>query len=278
MRCLSLPSFVILMISLVFFPYAERVDAGELFGLRYCDQKGFYCLKIEKTKKRYIKTQDGSTQKLGRYSLKNLSTQETTYTDKRPAWKTLWPDEREEEIVRKLNRLNVRIRVGMTLAVPSNMTGKTFMDYSPFPFQREALGEKVIIWDPSELAWGAYDEKGRLMRWGPGVGGKNYCPDIRRSCRTVVGDDFKILYKKGANARSDRYPVGRGGAPMPYYMPFYGPNYGFHGSPNVPGMHDSHGCVRLFTADAKWLNMDFAEKGTRVIIKPYPEQKIGKKE
>jgi lipoprotein-anchoring transpeptidase ErfK/SrfK len=60
---------------------------------------------------------------------------------------------------------------------------------------------------------------------------------------------------------------------MPYYMPFYTSDYGFHGSPNVPGKHASHGCVRMFTSDAKWMNRNFAEKGTRVIIRPYPDQK-----
>jgi lipoprotein-anchoring transpeptidase ErfK/SrfK len=47
--------------------------------------------------------------------------------------------------------------------------------------------------------------------------------------------------------------------------------YAFHGSPKVPGQNASHGCVRIFTDDAKWLNENFVEIGTTVIINPYPD-------
>jgi hypothetical protein len=273
MRYFNLLGLVSLGLFLLVSTFPERACAGKRYGESLCGKEGFYCIKIQKNRKRRIKTEDGKYRKIGRYSVINLATNETTYMDKRPRWKSLWPDDREREIVRKLNRLNIRIRIGMIIAVPSDMTGKTYMDYAPFPDQIYTSGQKLITWDPAELAWAAYDENGRLVRWGPGVGGKDYCPDVKRSCRTVVGDDFKILYKAGANKRSDKYPVGGGGAPMPYYMPFYTSDYGFHGSPNVPGRHASHGCVRLFTPDAKWLNRKFAEKGTWVIVKPYAEQR-----
>ena len=48
--------------------------------------------------------------------------------------------------------------------------------------------------------------------------------------------------------------------------------YALHGSFTVPGHRDSHGCIRLFTEDAKWLNKEFidlpkkGQKGTLVII------------
>ena len=48
--------------------------------------------------------------------------------------------------------------------------------------------------------------------------------------------------------------------------------FALHGSDIVPGYPASHGCVRLFTEDARWLNEDFVETaeegsaGTRVVI------------
>ncbi len=51
---------------------------------------------------------------------------------------------------------------------------------------------------------------------------------------------------------------------MPYCMHFSG-GYALHGSPTVPGYNASHGCVRLFTEDAKWLNQHFVDIGSTVI-------------
>ena len=56
---------------------------------------------------------------------------------------------------------------------------------------------------------------------------------------------------------------------MPYCMFFKG-GFAMHGSSGVPGYNASHGCVRLFVDDAQWLNQDFADIGTQVIILPYP--------
>ena len=49
-----------------------------------------------------------------------------------------------------------------------------------------------------------------------------------------------------------------------------------HGSDDMPGYRASHGCVRMFVEDAKWLNHEFVEissdrnqqRGTLVIVKP----------
>lgn len=189
-------------------------------------------------------------------------------------WDSLFPDEREREIVMKLNRLNIRLRKGMVIAIPKDMTDKTFMDYSPYPVKlEEAPGRKLIIWDPGLLAWGAFDPEGNLVRWGPAVGGKGYCPDVHRGCRTAVGT-FRVISRNGPNYRSGKYPVGchgSGCARMPYAM-FFKPGYAFHASTNVPGANASHGCVRLFYEDAKWLNQEFGEIGAKVIIRPYPRK------
>jgi hypothetical protein len=132
------------------------------------------------------------------------------------------------------------------------------------------VGEKVVIWDPELLAWAAYDGNGYLVRWGPAVGGKSYCPDVGRGCRTKTGVT-RISSKRGPYARSNKYPVGcsgRGCAPVPFFMEFF-PGYGFHASNNVPGMHASHGCVRMFYDDAMWMHEEFVEIGTLAIIRSY---------
>lgn len=143
------------------------------------------------------------------------------------------------------------------------------------PHQISPLGEKVIIVDPRLHAWGAYDPDGSLVRTGMATCGRGYCPDIGRSCRTKVGN-FRIYSLGSSSCKSSKFPVGRGGAPMPYCM-FFNGGQALHGSYEVVFANASHGCVRLHVEDAKWLRFNFVEGptanneylGTRVIIKPY---------
>jgi len=153
----------------------------------------------------------------------------------------------------------------MIIAIPHNVEQTTLLEVSPFPLKRPASSTNVVKVDLSKLAWGAYNKSGDLVRWGPVSGGRNYCPDIGRGCRTVTGT-FTFYDSKGANCRSSVYPRPNGGAPMPYCMHFF-KGYALHGSNNVPGSNASHGCVRLFTEDAMWLNHEFVRPGyTKVII------------
>lgn len=126
---------------------------------------------------------------------------------------------------------------------------------------------RQFIFNPQTLSWKAIDEQGNLVRSGKGSGGRRYCPDIGRSCKTPAGV-YYIISKGGPGCRSSRYPVGRGGAPMPYCM-FFSQYYAVHGSPDVPNYNASHGCVRILPHDAKWLNQNFMKIGTKVVIKPY---------
>ena len=64
---------------------------------------------------------------------------------------------------------------------------------------------------------------------------------------------------------------------MPYCM-FFHTGFALHGSYEVPGYNASHGCVRLYKEDAKWLNEEFVElpafendKGTTVIVQTSQE-------
>jgi hypothetical protein len=138
-------------------------------------------------------------------------------------------------------------------------------------------GEKLIIVDPNIHQWGAYDASGSLIRSGVATAGSDWCRDLHRRCHTRAGS-FRIHSLGSSGCRSKKFPLPRGGAPMPYCMYFNG-GQALHGSPagEVVYGNISHGCVRMHVADAYWLRFNFVEgpssgnnyRGTRVIIKPY---------
>lgn len=181
------------------------------------------------------------------------------------SWASLFPDPDTRALVKKINRMNTALYKGMIIAVPKDTENANHLEHAPFPEQ--ISGGNVVHVDISDLAWGAYDASGSLVNWGPISGGKNYCKDVGRSCRTIMGT-FTFYSKKGPGCKSGKFPLPRGGAPMPYCMHFHG-GFAMHGSPTVPGYNASHGCVRMFVDDAKWMNEQFVRVGsTRVKIVP----------
>jgi lipoprotein-anchoring transpeptidase ErfK/SrfK len=137
-----------------------------------------------------------------------------------------------------------------------------------FPQKRAATGSKVIIFDPRATAWAAYDAEGNRVQTGSASGGKDYCEDTGRGCRTVTGT-YRIYSKKGEECTSSLYPVEtHGGARMPYCMHFHG-GYSIHAAYEVPNANVSHGCIRVLPGAARWLNQEFADIGTTVIVNPY---------
>ncbi len=189
------------------------------------------------------------------------------------SWKRLFPDKQDRDLVQRLNRTYNGIWAGKIIVVPKNLSELTILDIAPFPKQMD-VKEKQIIVDQDKLAWGAYDEHGKLLNWGPIASGRDKCPDSSKRCNTMSGI-FRMFSKENSRCKSDVYPVGRGGAPMPYCMYFH-KGFAMHGSNDIPGYRASHGCVRMFTRDAKWLNEEFVEissdendqKGTKVIVRP----------
>ncbi len=215
---------------------------AKLYGRLYCKMEGFHCITVKK----------------------------------RQSWQSLFPDDRERDIVMRINRMNIQLWPGLKIAVPDNLSEADIMDFSPFPAQIEAPDEKVVVVDPAQLAWGAYDAEGTLIRWGPASGGADWCKDIDDECRTQSGT-FRVYSMGSSNCVSKKFPLPDGGAPMPYCM-FFHHGQALHGEPQgLPGYNASHGCVRLYVNDVAWLRFDFVEpamaengyRGTKIVVTPY---------
>lgn len=138
---------------------------------------------------------------------------------------------------------------------------------SRMPSSISPIGEKAIIVNPNVHAWGAYDASGNLIRGGIATSGSDWCPDLHRRCHTKSGS-FRIQSLGAASCKSHIFPIPHGGAPMPYCM-FFNGGQGLHGSYEVADANLSHGCVRLHVDDAEWIRFNFANVGTKVIVKPY---------
>lgn len=147
--------------------------------------------------------------------------------------------------------------------------------YGGLPSHIQPLGEKVIIVDPNVHRWGAYTADGDLIKSGVATAGSDYCRDLHRRCHTKSGS-FRIYSLGSSSCRSHKFPLPRGGAPMPYCM-FFNGGQALHGSNEVVNGNVSHGCVRLHVDDARWIRFNFADgpssgnnyHGTRVIVRPY---------
>lgn len=189
-------------------------------------------------------------------------------------WEKLFPDPVQRDLVQRINRTYNPLWAGKEIAVPKNLAYINIFDIAPFPKKLEGETEKQIIVDQEKLAWGAYDAQGNLVWWGPISSGRDKCSDSNRSCRTLSGI-FRVFSKENAKCVSDVFPIGKGGAKMPFCMYFH-KGFALHGSDDIPGVRASHGCVRMFVEDAKWLNLNFVElssernhfMGTKVIVRP----------
>lgn len=190
------------------------------------------------------------------------------------SWTNLFPNPEIRDIIKRINRMNVALHGGMMIAIPRNIERLSIYDVSPFPRYIEQSGEKTIYVSQEKLAWAAYSEQGELIWWGPISSGIGRCSGVIGGCVTPTGS-FRVIRKQDVNCISTAFPRrgdgNNGGAEMPYCMHFF-QGYALHGSEEVPGYRASHGCIRLFTEDARWLNEEFVDVpengliGTRVII------------
>lgn len=146
---------------------------------------------------------------------------------------------------------------------------------APLPEYIKAPKEKLIVVHPGDHVWGAYNAKGRLIRWGIATSGGYTCRSSDETCKTTSGS-YRIYSLGNESCISKKYPEPTGGAPMPYCM-FFNGGMALHGSPDVKFSNVSHGCVRIHEPDAKWLRYHFVEapnpsnnhRGTRILIKDY---------
>lgn len=140
-----------------------------------------------------------------------------------------------------------------------------------FPQRIPASGEKLFVFDPKAAAWAAYSRSGERVLTGSASGGKDFCEDVNKPCRTVTGT-FRVYNKRGIECKSGEYPVEtEGGAKMPYCMYFF-QGYSIHAGYEVPPYNSSHGCVRVLPSAAKWLNEQFLTIGTKVIVLSYEDE------
>lgn len=141
---------------------------------------------------------------------------------------------------------------------------------SRMPQRIDTHGQKTVIIDPNNYAWGAYDASGNFVRGGVASAGAGFCKDTGKGCRTTPGS-FRVYSLGDVNCVSRKFPLGKGGALMPYCM-FFNNGQSLHGSPDKMMMVEeniSHGCVHLRIPDAEWLRYNFVNVGTKVIIRPY---------
>ena len=103
---------------------------------------------------------------------------------------------------------------------------------------------------------------------GKGVGGKDFCPDINRPCRTIEGT-YAVYRIENEDCTSKTFPIGEGGgAPMPHCM-FFHKGYAIHGSNLLPDENASHGCIRVTKPAAQWMNENYLKPGALVKVLPY---------
>ena len=135
-----------------------------------------------------------------------------------------------------------------------------------------SLSTKYIVVDLSSYSWIAYKDNKEVKR-GEASGGRKWCPDIKRRCKTPTGL-FPVISKKNRAYRSPLYPVGCDNktnnkcAPMPWAVKFRHSGEAIHGHRSKITAHTSHGCIHVSYEDAKWIN-EFLDVGDIIDIRDY---------
>ncbi len=190
-------------------------------------------------------------------------------------WQSVF-GKKHAELARSINRQNLQLEVGQwylgRMKFPS-LEKTTLFDHSPLGKLIKSRDSLVVV-SPGKFAWGYY-QGGRLVRWGPAVAGNDWCADVGRSCTTPSGTFF-ITEFAGPNRRSSSYPrelaqEGKG-ALMPYFMRLTEGGVGMHAR-YIRGRHETHGCIGMFYADARWLNATLKKSQTKgsvaVVVEHY---------
>ncbi len=154
--------------------------------------------------------------------------------------------EEQLKTILTLNRIEKkRLRPQKALVIP-NCTAEDIKVYSPFPQNISSLNciPKTVLISKRVQAFGLY-ENGELVKWGPVSTGKS-------STRTPSGLNYGNYKAKRKVSTVDPSWI------LPYYFNFMNfEGVGVH-QYALPGYPASHGCVRLYMDDAKYI-FDWAE-------------------
>ena len=60
-------------------------------------------------------------------------------------WNSLFPSDKTRDIAMRVNRMNIALHSGMTIAIPKRLDEISIYDVSPFPRYIEPTKEKVIF-------------------------------------------------------------------------------------------------------------------------------------
>lgn len=152
-------------------------------------------------------------------------------------------------------------------AMPSGSITQ-YPQYASLDERYNTGGERTFVFSPRYREWAAYDQDGYRVANGVANGGQDNCPDLGgEPCHTPAGV-YRVYHKGSADCVSKQFPVGVGGAQMPYCMFFHG-GYAIHGSAYISTRNGSHGCIRVHTSAAEWLSRYFMSPGTKVVVLPY---------
>lgn len=149
--------------------------------------------------------------------------------------------EKEIKNILALNRMDRnRLRPGKKFIVPECASAE-FKDFSPFPENISFMKcvPKTVLISQRVQAFGLY-ENGKLVKWGPVSTGKN-------STRTPNGLNYGNYKAREKVSTVDKSWV------LPYYFNFM--NFEGIGTHQyaLPGYPASHGCVRMYMDDAKYI-------------------------
>ncbi|PTX42454.1 L,D-transpeptidase-like protein [Christiangramia gaetbulicola] len=149
--------------------------------------------------------------------------------------------EEQLQTILALNRIEKnRLRPERPIVIP-DCASEDFKAYSPFPETINSLQciPKTVLISQRVQAFGLY-ENGELVKWGPVSTGKN-------STRTPNGLNYGNYKAKRKVSTVDDSWI------LPYYFNFMNfEGVGVH-QYALPGYPASHGCVRLYMDDAKYI-------------------------
>ncbi len=150
------------------------------------------------------------------------------------------------------------LRIGDQVVIPTDPADYDLgaLAYSPFPpaWPGAAALDKVVVIDKTTQTWAAYDH-GQIARWGPSSTG---------AAETPTPNGRFTMNWRALERESSEAPPGQTWR-MRYVMNIHNiRGIHLHQYDAVPtGPPQGHGCIRMVTADAKWL-WDWSDSARRV--------------